>query len=69
MVHLPPVHNPTRQVKKREEAVVQWLVQWEAISPEEATWEFANEIVQRYPSNISMLKLEDKLFRWGAGML
>jgi hypothetical protein len=31
-------------------AVVQWLVQWENLSPEEATWEDADFIKESFPA-------------------
>ncbi|PRQ16581.1 putative chromatin remodeling & transcriptional activation CHROMO-DOMAIN family [Rosa chinensis] len=39
----------TRMVKRRGEAATQWLIQWFGTSPDEATWEFAHDIIQRYP--------------------
>lgn len=38
-----------RMVKRHGAAATQWLVQWMGTSPEEATWELADEIMQRFP--------------------
>ncbi|PRQ43893.1 putative nucleotidyltransferase, Ribonuclease H [Rosa chinensis] len=40
----------TRMVKRKGEAATQWLIHWLGTSPDEATWEFAHEILQRYPN-------------------
>jgi ribosomal protein L21E len=38
-----------RQVPRNNVAVVQWLTQWENLSPEEATWEDADFIKETFP--------------------
>jgi hypothetical protein len=38
-----------RQIPCNNEPVVQWLVQWHNLSPEEATWEDADFIKQTFP--------------------
>ena len=38
-----------RIAKKGSAAAVQWLVQWQGHSPEEATWHFTSEIEARFP--------------------
>ena len=43
-------------VKRGNCADVQLLIHWKNLSPTEATWEFASEIMRRYPS----FSLEDK---------
>lgn len=39
----------TRQIPRKNVAVVQWLVQWENMTPEEATWEDADFIKHVFP--------------------
>ena len=39
----------TRQIPRHNIAVVQWLVQWVNLSPEEATWEDADFIKKTFP--------------------
>jgi hypothetical protein len=38
-----------RQIPRNNVAVVQWLVQWDNLSPEEATWEDADFIKESFP--------------------
>jgi hypothetical protein len=38
-----------RQIPRNNEAVVQWLVQWQNLSPEDATWEDADIIKHAFP--------------------
>lgn len=38
-----------RQIPRNNIAVVQWLIQWENLSPEESTWEDADFIKQIFP--------------------
>ncbi|WOG95777.1 hypothetical protein DCAR_0415105 [Daucus carota subsp. sativus] len=38
-----------RSIKRRNAAVVQWLIQWNGKQPEEATWEDASSIMQQFP--------------------
>jgi hypothetical protein len=40
----------TRQVPRNNLPVVQWLVQWENLTPEDATWEDAHFIKATFPS-------------------
>ncbi|KAM5587861.1 hypothetical protein ABKV19_006351 [Rosa sericea] len=59
--HLPPnvdPHNPrwypakvlARQIFKKDNApVTKWLIQWLGTAAEEATWEEADELMQRFP--------------------
>ena len=54
-----------RKLVKRGNCVdVQLLIHWKNLSPTEATWEFASEIMRRYPS----FSLEDK-GSWGGLLL
>jgi hypothetical protein len=39
-----------RQIPRNNVAVVQWQVQWENLSPEEATWEDADFIKESFPA-------------------
>jgi hypothetical protein len=39
-----------RQVPRNNVAIVQWLVQWENLSPAEATWEDADFIKESFPA-------------------
>ena len=39
-----------RIVKRKNAATVQYLVQWEGFSEEDATWEFAEEMEEKYPT-------------------
>ena len=39
-----------RIVKSQNAARVQYLVQWEDVSDDDSTWEFANEFEQKYPN-------------------
>ncbi|KAL6185001.1 hypothetical protein ACLB2K_041136 [Fragaria x ananassa] len=39
----------TRLVKHKGEAATQWLVQLMESTPEEATWEYAQDIQRRFP--------------------
>ena len=45
-----------KMVKRENQADVQLLIDWNNLSPAEATWEFASEIRRRFP----MFSLEDK---------
>jgi len=36
-------------VKRRNAAVVQYLVQWEGLDEDQASWEFADEFEHKYP--------------------
>ncbi|PRQ38517.1 putative nucleotidyltransferase, Ribonuclease H [Rosa chinensis] len=59
---LPPIMDPAnpkwtpsavlqrRMVKRHGAATTQWLVQWFGTTPEEAIWEFADEILLRFPN-------------------
>jgi hypothetical protein len=59
--HLPPLVDPknprwypakvldTLLVKRKGKASAKWLVQWAGASVEDATWEFADDIMGRYP--------------------
>jgi hypothetical protein len=38
-----------RQIPRNNVAVVQWLTQWENLSPEEATWEDTDFIKETFP--------------------
>ena len=38
-----------RMIKHKGAAATQWLIRWLGTSKEEATWEFAEDIKQRYP--------------------
>ncbi|CAA0810306.1 Unknown protein, partial [Striga hermonthica] len=38
-----------RMIKRKNSAVVQWLVQWVNMSKEEATWEDAIYIMKQFP--------------------
>jgi hypothetical protein len=38
-----------RQIPRNNEAVVQWLVQWQNLSPEDAIWEDADIIKHAFP--------------------
>uniref|UniRef100_A0ACD5Z5E3 Uncharacterized protein n=1 Tax=Avena sativa TaxID=4498 RepID=A0ACD5Z5E3_AVESA len=40
----------TRQVPRNNIAVVQWLVQWDNLPPEDATWEDANFMKNSFPT-------------------
>ena len=40
----------TRQIPRNNIAVVQWLVQWDNLSPEEASWEDADFIKKIFPA-------------------
>lgn len=40
----------TRMVKHKNAAATQWLIHWFGTTPEEATWEFADDIQLRFPS-------------------
>jgi ribosomal protein L21E len=39
-----------RQIPRNNEPVVQWLIQWDNLSPEDATWEDADFIKQSFPA-------------------
>lgn len=39
-----------RSIKRRNHAVVQWLVQWTDASLEEASWEDAEQIEKKFPT-------------------
>ena len=45
-----------RMVKHKHQAATQVLVHWKTLSPYEATWEFADDLLMRYPQ----FSLEDK---------
>jgi hypothetical protein len=45
-----------RMVKHHKQTNTQVLVYWKALSPSKATWEFADDLLMRYPR----LFLEDK---------
>lgn len=59
--HLPPVADPqnprwypakvvkTMLVKRKGRASAKWLIQWIGAPVEDATWEFAEDIMARYP--------------------
>lgn len=59
--HLPPVVDPenprwypakvidTMLVKRKGRASAKWLIQWIGAPSEDATWEFADDIMARYP--------------------
>ena len=47
---IPAAILETRIVKKGGAAATQWLVSWMGSSLEEATWEFADMILERYPN-------------------
>lgn len=49
-LHFPQAALDRKMVKKRYQAVTKWLIQWAGLTPEEATWEFADEIQARYPT-------------------
>ena len=36
-------------VKRRNAAAVQYLVQWEGLNKDQASWEFAEELERKYP--------------------
>jgi len=38
-----------KMVKKGNKAAVQFLVQWEGQSPEDASWQDADNMIQRFP--------------------
>ncbi|OMO87197.1 hypothetical protein COLO4_20749 [Corchorus olitorius] len=38
-----------RTIKRHNQAVTQWLVQWRGSSPDDATWEFAFDLQKRFP--------------------
>jgi hypothetical protein len=38
-----------RQIPRNNEAVVQWLVQWQNLAPDDATWEDADAIKHAFP--------------------
>jgi hypothetical protein len=49
-IHTAPAHVlQTRQIPRNNLPVVQWLIQWESLSPEEATWEDADFIKKIFP--------------------
>ena len=65
----PAIVLQVRQIPRRNEAVVEWLIQWEGLSPEEGTWEDADFIKQVFRTSsrrrsmsgcIQLLLLEDK---------
>lgn len=39
----------TRLIKRNNAAAGQWLVQWAHLPAEEATWEFAEDMMKRFP--------------------
>jgi hypothetical protein len=39
-----------RQIPRNNEPVVQWLIEWDNLSPEDATWEDADFIKQSFPA-------------------
>ncbi|XP_024156291.1 uncharacterized protein LOC112164308 [Rosa chinensis] len=39
----------TRMVKRRGSAATQWLIHWAESLPEDATWEYADDIMHRFP--------------------
>lgn len=39
-----------KMVRRKNLAVVQYLVQWKGLSEDQASWEFANEFEAKYPS-------------------
>lgn len=59
--HLPPVVDPKNPrwypakvldrilVTRRGNASAKWLIQWVGAPEEDATWEFAEDIVAQYP--------------------
>jgi len=45
-----PIKIPARKMEKRRNAAaVQYLVQWEGLNDDQASWEFADEIEHKYP--------------------
>jgi len=38
-----------RMIKRNHQAATQMLVHWASLKPSEATWEFANDLVHRFP--------------------
>jgi len=54
-----------RMVKHKTQATTQVLVHWKTLSPYEATWEFADDLLIRYPQ----LFLEDKEIFKGEGIV
>jgi hypothetical protein len=38
-----------RQIPRNNEAVVQWLIQWQNLAPDDATWEDADAIKHAFP--------------------
>jgi hypothetical protein len=38
-----------RQIPRHNAPVVQWLIQWQNLSPDEATWEDADSIKHVFP--------------------
>ena len=46
-------------VKRRNAAAVQYLVQWEGLSEDQASWEFAEDFERKYLH----LSLEDKALK------
>lgn len=38
-----------RLVKRKNRATVQFLVQWQGLTPDQATWEFADSFTDKYP--------------------
>jgi hypothetical protein len=45
----PDMFIQVRQIPRNNAPVVQWLVQWQNLSPEEATWEDADSIKHAFP--------------------
>ena len=39
-----------KMVKRRNAAIVQYLVQWDGLSEEQASWEYVDVLEQRYPN-------------------
>jgi hypothetical protein len=54
-----------RMVKHKNQAVTQVLVHWKTLSSNEATWEFADDLLMRYPQFF----LKDKEIFKGEGIV
>lgn len=37
-------------IRKKKRSVTMWLIQWEGLPKEDATWESAYDIVSRFPA-------------------
>jgi len=61
----PPAILDRRMVKQKNQAATQVLVHWKTLSPYEATWEFADDLLMRYPQFF----LEEKEIFKGEGIV